>query len=610
MKKVLLLFFLALYSIASAKTYYVSVDGNDNNPGSLNQPFATWQKGFDIARSGDTVFIRGGTYYPAGIKDNNNYYSGVVQHYHSGTPSNPIVIMAFPGETPILDCRNINQSATHIGIYFENCNYWHLIGLTITRVGQISGFGAPGIRIFSGNNITLENISSHHNGGSGIQIIQYSENNLLLNCDTYGNYDPYSNPPGEHADGIEIADIRERNGNERVNTMRGCRSWDNGDDGFDHYRCEGVLIFEQCWAWHNGYIPGTESPAGNGVGFKLGITLGTRENTVQRILTNCICYDNRATGYSQEEANVIMKFYNNIAYHNNNQAYIFSSYNTPDLLKNNISYKNGSDGIFQSQQTLDHNSWQNGLIVSDADFLSLDGTQLAIPRKADGSLPDIDFMHLAPGSDLIDAGADVGLPFWGGAPDIGAFETSTGEYHLNKLPVVSISSPVKGISFTSPATVTIDIEANDPDGSITKVELFNGSIKLGERTEVPYSFTLKDLPEGSYSLKAVATDNLKATTTSSSFDLEVKSSYNENSEYFNLYPNPNDGHFSINFTTALEAENYMVTIVDIIGKTVYQQELSNDETIKQFDLSHIKCGIYVLMISSNQILLTQKFIKS
>jgi hypothetical protein len=195
------------------------------------------------------------------------------------------------------------------------------------------------------------------------------------------------------------------------------------------------------------------------------------------------------------------------------------------------------------------------------------------------------------------------------APDIGAFETSTGEYHLNQLPVVSISSPVKGISFTSPATVTIDIEANDPDGSITKVELFNGSIKLGERTAAPYSFTLKDLPEGSYSLKAVATDNLKATTTSSSFDLEVKPIYNENREYFNLYPNPNDGRFSINFANTLEAENYMVTIVDLIGKTVYQQELSNDETIKQFDLSHLKRGTYVLMISTNQILLTQKFIK-
>src|SRR4029077_20715569 len=46
------------------------------------------------------------------------------------------------------------------------------------------------------------------------------------------------------------------------------------------------------------------------------------------------------------------------------------------------------------------------------------------PRKADGSLPDIDFMRLVAGSHLIDAGVDVGLPFNGSAPDLGYFETA------------------------------------------------------------------------------------------------------------------------------------------------------------------------------------------
>ena len=43
-------------------------------------------------------------------------------------------------------------------------------------------------------------------------------------------------------------------------------------------------------------------------------------------------------------------------------------------------------------------------------------------RKADGSLPDINFMHLAAGSDLIDGGTYVGLPYHGSAPDLGYFE--------------------------------------------------------------------------------------------------------------------------------------------------------------------------------------------
>ncbi len=33
-----------------------------------------------------------------------------------------------------------------------------------------------------------------------------------------------------------------------------------------------------------------------------------------------------------------------------------------------------------------------------------------------------DFLHLAPGSTAIEVGADIGLPFTGNAPDLGAYE--------------------------------------------------------------------------------------------------------------------------------------------------------------------------------------------
>ena len=179
---------------------------------------------------------------------------------------------------------------------------------------------------------------------------------------------------------------------------------------------------------------------------------------------------------------------------------------------------------------------------------------------------------------------------------------------VNKMPTVSISSPTKGSSFTSPATVTIDVNASDPDGSITKVELFNGDVKLYEKTTAPYSFTLKDLEVGSYELKAVATDNMNATSTSSSLALSVTPIY-EARDYFNLYPNPNDGRFAIEFTTLLDADIFTITVVDLIGKTVYREELSRDQSTRQFDLSHLNSGIYILMIAADQILLTQKFIK-
>lgn len=75
-----------------------------------------------------------------------------------------------------------------------------------------------------------------------------------------------------------------------------------------------------------------------------------------------------------------------------------------------------------------NNSWGGGFSISDGDFLSVDPYGMDDPRKPDGSLPDLTFMHLAPGSDLINAGVDVGFPFKGAKPDLGCFETdeSTG----------------------------------------------------------------------------------------------------------------------------------------------------------------------------------------
>ena len=92
----------------------------------------------------------------------------------------------------------------------------------------------------------------------------------------------------------------------------------------------------------------------------------------------------------------------------------------------------------------------------------------------------------------------------------------------NQPPVISISSPVNGSSFRSPATITITANASDIDGTISKVEFFNGSIKLGERTTTPYSFVWKYVPRGTYSITATATDNLNSKTVSTPVSVTVR----------------------------------------------------------------------------------------
>jgi uncharacterized repeat protein (TIGR02059 family) len=181
---------------------------------------------------------------------------------------------------------------------------------------------------------------------------------------------------------------------------------------------------------------------------------------------------------------------------------------------------------------------------------------------------------------------------------------------VNQPPVVEISNPLKGDKYETNSTITIDAIASDPDGSISKVEFYSGSVKLVELTSAPYTYTWKDVAAGSYFITAVATDNLNATTTSLPVEFEVGTTikYDADSKIINLYPNPNDGHFSIGFINPLQNERSEILITDLAGKQVYNGYVSKEETIKQIDLSYIKSGIYILMIIYKEILVTKKII--
>ena len=72
-----------------------------------------------------------------------------------------------------------------------------------------------------------------------------------------------------------------------------------------------------------------------------------------------------------------------------------------------------------------NNSWTLPVTVDAADFQSVSTAGWDAPRLPDGSLPAMPMFHLKAGSDLVNKGVDVGLPYTGNAPDLGAFEGST-----------------------------------------------------------------------------------------------------------------------------------------------------------------------------------------
>ncbi|QEC43938.1 DUF7594 domain-containing protein [Pseudobacter ginsenosidimutans] len=91
----------------------------------------------------------------------------------------------------------------------------------------------------------------------------------------------------------------------------------------------------------------------------------------------------------------------------------------------------------------------------------------------------------------------------------------------NNAPTVSISSPANNAGFTAPATVGITAVAADSDGTISKVEFFNGATKLGEALSSPYTFNWSNVAAGNYVLTAKATDNGNASTTSAAVNISV-----------------------------------------------------------------------------------------
>ncbi len=82
-------------------------------------------------------------------------------------------------------------------------------------------------------------------------------------------------------------------------------------------------------------------------------------------------------------------------------------------------------------------------------------------------------------------------------------------------PLVSIVSPTNGSVFIAPAHFSVIADATDIDGVVTNVQIFAGTNRIGIFTNAPYLVALTNLPAGTYTFLATATDNdgLSATST-------------------------------------------------------------------------------------------------
>lgn len=390
--------------------YYVSTDGSDSGDGSIESPFASIQYAHDNAAPGDTIYVRGGVYT----------ITETIRLTNDGTPDNPISILAYGDETPVLDGIGMNDDGYAGYVLQLAASSWNVIdGLEITN-GPEGGMIVHGD---SGHNVISGNVF-HHNGrlseweGKGFAMAGTAHDNLIVNNDSHHNRDLN----GDNADGFSI-------NAGTGNVLRGNRAWNNSDDGFDLYNVSYVpgtesnpVVLDGNWAWGNGYDD-DGNITGDGTGFKLGGARDIEGNTSGgHIVTNNVAWGNASIGFSANLADVPITLSNNVSFDNRIAEY----------------WLEGADHVLTDNLTVTASGqvflYETGTGLQIAGFNTVDSSGATGDRGSDGSLPDTDFLsvsdeqwaQIAAGETVIDDGSGTGDGDGTGDDDAGETGIGTG----------------------------------------------------------------------------------------------------------------------------------------------------------------------------------------
>lgn len=418
---------ILIFSVASlsATNYFIAVYGNDSSAGSIDAPFATLNKAQSLVVPGDTVYIRGGVYHieEKQIMAYKGAYAYVFDLQKSGlSPKKRICYFGYRNERPVFDLSQVKPAGKRVMVfhvagsflYFKN---FEVVGTQVTLTGHTQ---SECFRSDGGNNNIYEGLAMHDGMAIGFYLIR-GANNLILNCDAYNNYDYVSEDGrGGNVDGFGGHPTTEESVG---NVFRGCRAWYNSDDGFDLINARAACTIDHCWSFLNGYIPATMKPAGDGTGFKAG-GYGMQETVrcpevppVHRV-EYCLAYYNRNKGFYANHHLGGIVFSHNTGYRNPSNFCMLNR--KPDreianvdgyghVITDNLSFAPRSEGkhlidVDVKKCTIRNNSfYPQEKKVEATDFISLDPQELILPRKADGSLPDINFMKPKSDSDFFKA---------------------------------------------------------------------------------------------------------------------------------------------------------------------------------------------------------------
>src|SRR5215471_761527 len=116
-----LMLFLLLGQTGSvfSAVWYVATNGLDTSSGAISAPFATITRAQSAAASGDTVYLRAGTYFL-----NNSHLTATNQPWVTvnNITKNGISYLAYPGERPVFNFTNVRPETNRVTAFLVAAN--------------------------------------------------------------------------------------------------------------------------------------------------------------------------------------------------------------------------------------------------------------------------------------------------------------------------------------------------------------------------------------------------------------------------------------------------------------------------------------------------------
>ncbi len=424
---------------------YCATDGNDGGTGGIGDPFLTAQKGVDEANANDTLHFADGTYdvgdgvdlvragsdgAPITIQATNSR-GAIWATSQNGKPLDmqefnwinlkKIVFRGRVTDTASVcidaqNCDNLNMDDIEVentqgrGIWFRNSDNITLVDVEVHPETnfETTGLALDGIVLANVTNVSLLRVEIYHTSHLGVRIDVADG----VTLDDFNIHDTSSH-------GIEVGDSAEAGFTENVDIINGildnCGSWRLSNDSkigiFVRPMAREVFIFRNQIFDCDG--PGIAITRGaTGPIFVYHNTLVGNNKANVNDFGELLLSDNN----TNREPGIFWK--NNIVYHETvNLTYLFNSNarTNLDIDYNLLFDSNGTEdiqvdgaGSFATYAAYQAGGFEPNSVVSQDPTFTNRGAE--------------DFT-LQPGSPALNAGVDLGLPFFGAAPDIGYVET-------------------------------------------------------------------------------------------------------------------------------------------------------------------------------------------